>query len=111
MKLTDLNASFVGAGGPGVSNADGSPVEERHGVGVSFDCPCGCDSPCFVCFTNPLDGKPAYDPRVTWERVGDTLETLTLTPSILRVKWKDQKGVEHGCGWHGYITNGEVSTV
>jgi len=33
-----------------------------------------------------------------------TFETLTLTPSILRTP---EKG---GCGWHGFVTNGEIIT-
>lgn len=106
MKLTDLHPKFMGAGGANISNADGTPATERHGVGVLFDCPCGCDSPCYVPFANPLDGGAALTPEhPIWQRTGDTFETLTLTPSILRSK---ERG---GCGWHGFITNGEALTV
>lgn len=112
MKLTELNPSFVGSGGEGVSDSEGKPVPERHGVGISFDCPCGCKLPCFVCFENPLDGGLSVNgDRHTWKREGDNFEVLTLTPSILRVKWKDNTGKEHGCGWHGFITNGKIITV
>ncbi len=38
-----------------------------------------------------------------WQRTGETFDTLTLTPSIHSRK---EKG---GCGWHGFITNGEVT--
>ncbi len=117
-KLVDLNPRWVGAGGEGVSNVDGSPVPERRGVGVSFDCPC---QPCttqrtggeadfylrvFVGFANPLDGGPAHDPRqgAQWQRTGETFETLTLTPSIQRHRVGDG-----GCDWHGFVTNGEVT--
>lgn len=109
MKLIDLDPRFVGAGGPGVSNADGTPVPERHGVGLSFKCPCGKHDEydrVFVTFENPLDGGPAFrsTPSIpTWKRTGDTFETLTLEPSILR---KDPAG----CGWHGWVKNGEVLT-
>lgn len=41
--------------------------------------------------------------NVVGKRVGDTFDILTLTPSILRIK--------PSCGWHGFITNGEVITV
>ncbi len=107
MKLTDLDPSWMGAGGEGISDKDGNPVPERHGVGVVLDCPCGCGIPLYVPFLNPLDGGPAHDPqrRNNWQRTGETFETLTLTPSILRNK---EKG---GCGWHGFITNGEIITV
>lgn len=100
MRLVDLNSVFLSAGGAGVTR-DGEPVPERRGVGVQFDCPCGCDSPCFVPFSNPIDGGPPHDEPRGWKRTGDTLETLTLEPSILRSK-------PFGCGWHGWIRNGEI---
>lgn len=112
-KLTDLNPHFLGSGGEGVSQLNPAtgqyePAPKREGVGVQFDCPCGCEMPCYVPFENPLDGgKPLRDDhgRPLWARTGDTFETLTLTPSILRSK---ERG---GCGWHGFVTNGEVRTV
>lgn len=104
MHLVDLEPRWVGAGGEGVTQ-DGQPVPERHGVGITCNCPCGCDRPLFVGFANPLDGGPAYDPRerAQWQRTGDTFETLTLAPSIQRRKIGDD-----GCTWHGFITNGEI---
>jgi hypothetical protein len=109
VKLTDLNPSFIGAGGEGVT-MHGQPMPIRNGVGLVLDCPCGCDSALYVPFANPLDGGPPLDVK-GWQRTGENFETLTLTPSILRVKRKDTAGVEHGCGWHGFITRGEVQTV
>ncbi len=105
MKLNDLNPRFLGAGGEGVFRDD-KPAPRREGVGVEFDCPCGkCGIPCYVQFDNPLDGGSKYNPpHAGWKRTGETFETLTLTPSILRT-------LPHGCGWHGFITNGEVITV
>jgi len=51
----------------------------------------------------PLDGGPPVDgPKHVWTRTGDTFETLTLRPSILRMD---------GCRWHGFVTNGEVETL
>lgn len=106
MKLTDLHPEWMAAGGSGISNADGTPAVERHGVGVLLDCPCGCDRQLYVPFANPLDGGPSVnDGHATWQRTGETFETLTLTPSILRMK---EKG---GCGWHGFITDGQVTSV
>lgn len=49
-KLTELNAKFIGAGGPGVFNADMTPAAPRSGVGVVMDCPCGCESQLYVGF-------------------------------------------------------------
>lgn len=92
----------------------------RSGVGISFLCPCetcaaqrvGDDDSdfhlrLFVGFSNPIDGGAPIDPRTKaqWYRGGETFETLTLTPSILSTK-------EHGgCGWHGFVTAGEVTSV
>jgi hypothetical protein len=101
MKLTDLNPSFFDSGGPGVYHADGTPVPLRLGVGLIFDCPCSkCGHHIGIDFNNPLDGGPPLEPRRSrWQRTGDTLQTLTVSPSILR---------HGGCGWHGWIRDGEV---
>lgn len=45
--------------------------------------------------THNKDGK-----SVRWNVSGDGFHNLTTTPSIL---------LEGGCGWHGFITNGEAS--
>lgn len=44
-------------------------------------------------------GKP-----VRWTASGSGYRDLTLTPSILEIDGGR-------CGWHGYITNGEATTV
>lgn len=83
-----------------MSNADGSPVPQRSGVGVAFDCPCGCASRCYIGFSNPIDGGPPLRTDVPrWDRTGDTIETLTLHPSIQRIG---------GCAWHGFIKEGNA---
>lgn len=130
LRLSDLNPRFMNSGGEGVSRktdrlctvcngenagaceaCHGSgfeyePAPLRTGVGVIFQCPCGNhdeDHECYVPFANPLDGGPCLEPNGRgWQRTGDRFEALTLTPSILRIG---------GCGWHGFITNGEVTTV
>lgn len=101
MKITDLNAEWLSHGGEGVTyTATGLPVPLRERIGVWMDCPCGCGQPLAVTFSNPEDGLgPTRPDGPAWERTGDTLETLTLTPSIQRL---------HGCMWHGFITNGEA---
>lgn len=116
MKLTDCHPVFWGAGPDG-----------RKGLGVSFDCPlCVLEgrfslhgsgpfpphaertdrtfAPFFPCaFKNPLDGGPP-DPSAKWTRTGDTLETLTLSPSI------NADEQDHGThkGWHGHVQNGKI---
>lgn len=106
MRLTELSPQWMGAGGPGIFNADMTPATPRSGIGLMFDCPKGC--PCtfedhgvhrhFAPFHNPIDGGPPFDQnRPMWTRVGETFETLQLSPSFLS---DPAKG---GCGWHGYI--------
>lgn len=98
MKLSDIDARFAASGGEGITDKDGNPVPRREGIGLLFDCPkCGESHPGFVPFANPLDGGP-NDHSQGWQRTGDTIDTMTLTPSILR----------RDCGWHGFFTNGEV---
>lgn len=99
-KLVDLHPTWFGSGGAGITR-DGKPVPEREGIGLMCDCPCGAEHRLAVPFRNPLDGQPA-DPyyATAWQRTGETFETLTLTPSILRSVGKG------GCGWHGFLTDG-----
>lgn len=99
--LRKYNPRWMGAGGSGIFDAQGNPVPEREGIGIIFDCPCGNpDDIVAVEFDPPLDGKPPHrkDGHV-WKRTGDTFDTLTLHPSILRVG---------GCEWHGWVRNGLV---
>ena len=110
MKLVDLHPIWVGHGGPGVTGPDGAPIPLRERVGIMLDCPCGkCDSETggwlYVPFRNPIDGGPPVETgHPTWERTGDSFETLTVSPSILR---STERG---GCGWHGWIRSGEVTS-
>lgn len=81
MRLSELHAKFV---------TDGS----LQRVGVTMDCPCGCEAPLYVPFADPTVG-------CNWARTGDTIEMLTLNPSVNRVG---------GCAgkWHGWIRDGEA---
>lgn len=110
MRLADLEPQFVGAGGEGISDKDGNPVPRREGVALVFKCPCGINHDSIgesdlIClhFSNPLDGgSPLERVGHTWERTGDTFDTLTIRPSIQRLT---------GCRWHGFITDGEVTNA
>lgn len=96
--LISLSPVFFGAGGPGITDKDGNPVPERHGVALGFNCPCGCGALQVVELANPLDGGPIHNPnRPVWTRTGESFEVLTLSPSILS---DPEKG---GCGWHGFV--------
>lgn len=104
MKLVDLDPRFYSTGGAGITNSlTGEPVPERTGMGLIFDCPCGCTELIAIPFHNPISGGPpaVREGQAGWHRTGETFETLTLTPSILRVG---------GCQWHGFVTDGEIRT-
>lgn len=66
---------------------------ERKGTGMMIDCP-NCGIPGGVWFSNPLDGGGAVHPT-TWQRTGDTPETISLTPSV--------KMFNH---FHSWVKNG-----
>jgi len=92
IKLTNLNPNFFSASG-------------AMGAGIFFDCPCGCNQRRHVAFSNPIHGENNLSKdRPVWKRTGDKFESMTLTPSIHIVK---EKG---GCGWHGYLTDGEFKS-
>jgi hypothetical protein len=103
MRLTELNPSWIGAGGEGVT-CNGLPVPERHGIGLICDCPCGCGNTLYIPFKNPLDNGIQYGEGTSWDREGDNFENITLSPSIRRI------AREGSCGWHGFIRKGNIET-
>jgi hypothetical protein len=103
MKLTDLEPRWA-CDADIVIGGIVQHFENRHGMAVSFECPCCRDTPratrLAVWFANPIDDLPPTDDASTlWQRSGDTFETLSLSPSIDASK--------HG-HWHGHISNGEI---
>jgi len=99
--------------------------EGRRGMGINFECPVHRVHYLGVWFANPVDGglsaPPSCRPTPRWQRIGDTFDTLTLTPSINADK-NCQCGKLRGSGdgecssnapghtpcWHGHITAGEI---
>ena len=77
--------------------------EGRDGMGLGFICPhCSGtedEERLFIGFKNPIDGGIPFNEKVLWERIGETFEELSISPSI------DASGHGH---WHGWITNGEI---
>lgn len=103
MKLIDLDPYWVVANSCSNIVVDSDTVPDREGVGVNFDCPCGCGDRCYIPFSNPVDGKgPIVSKHDQWRRTGETFETLTVRPSIQRTV---------GCKWHGFLTDGELKSV
>lgn len=114
MKLTELDAKFVRYETRNGSQQWTIPVEAfADAQGIMFLCP--------VCFTKnngPVgthlvdvtfegrgaaadQGSHGTDGQPTrWAVSGDRFENLTTSPSVLLVG---------GCGWHGFITNGDVT--
>lgn len=87
-------------------------------MGLSFDCPVHRDHKLAVMFSNPVDGLSRCDKcKYTWNRTGETFETMTLGPSIDASGNLTDVGGPNGGNvgmvqtpcWHGYITNGEVT--
>lgn len=87
MKLADLNPNWV------------TTNSYRKGMGLRFNCP-HCGEKMVVMFLNPIDGgNPDLfrTDNCKWTRMGETFDTLTLTPSI-----------DIPNHWHGNIINGEA---
>jgi hypothetical protein len=64
-------------------------------IGIHVECPnCGARGAAY--FKNPI-GATAPFGRVQWDRTGETLETLTLSPSL--------KMIGH---FHSWIRNGQL---
>lgn len=105
MKLTELEPRLLK-----VVHQDGrvlmypaDTIEEADGV--HFLCP-----KCFVMNHGPIGthAVQCFKPGVVhptgpgrWPMSGTGLHDLTLTPSVLLMS---------GCAWHGFVTNGEVTT-
>ena len=104
MRLTALNPHWIGAGGAGITDSlTGKPVPQREGVMLGFDCPCGSEQCVGLYLRNPVDGGPPVDRgnAASWQRTGDSFETLTLEPSI-------QRADPNGCRCHFFIRNGQI---
>lgn len=101
IKLTDLNPRWTGLSVSGHELVDG----------ITFDCPHCRNQRLGVKFTPPLDKNnwkqrsieyPIY--QLMWQRVGDTFETITLSPSV-----NANSRIDFQNHWHGFIENGFVS--
>jgi hypothetical protein len=96
--LSDLSASFVAWTPEGFKTIGDS----AHGAnGIWFKCP----NPehghgVLIWFSNPIGCEPApttATPHARWQRIGDTLSTLSLAPSIAIPE-----------DWHGFVIEGSA---
>jgi|GEM_PF-721717 len=62
---------------------------------------------CAVLLGPRFVGRPAEGKLCIWAWDGN-LDRPTITPSINCIAEKDGKPTG-GCGWHGFITNGEIA--
>lgn len=118
MRLLDLEPQFlhVDVAEPGKLYKVGSLAEAN---GIRFQCPkCLAEKNSHgvhsvVCLTPAVPPEFGLGPG-RWPMQGTGYEDLTLTPSV----WLNQSHcgnctckLGEYCGWHGFITNGQVSIL
>ena len=100
LRLTDLEPELWRVVEPGARAHDVASMDDAQGL--YFNCPkCG-NHGVLVWFRDrgvPADEVPG---PARWSVSGAGLNDLTLSPSIL---------LTSGCGWHGFVVNGEVTSV
>jgi hypothetical protein len=107
VKLRDLDASFVALGADGsITRLPG--VQGAHAIW--FDCPCGRHSN-LIAFEPTVGTVPTSAGGLSrnggrWKRDGETLDDLTLAPSI-----DVNSSGKNGSCWHGFIRKGEVTSA
>lgn len=114
MKLADLMPKDVTNGDSGrvVGVSFACPAHYSEGLGVYGEAKCSW-SRMTAFFANPPDGLAPDEGLVAagfflWLRGGKGLEDLSLTPSYHAQDHSERNVVTH---WHGFIKNGEVTTV
>lgn len=114
MKLTDLDAVFVGMYQKTLITSYQELRSVEGAQGVLFVCP-KCQNHSILCwFKNPRNSQPVpedAEPKPgRWTFTGDTIDTLTLTPSVDISKVDAQNPAsETRCYWHGFIQNGDAT--
>lgn len=103
MRLADLDPCWMRVAGP-------SPDSMADAQGVLFLCPVcyqanggAVGTHSVLCWFRGRDVPDSETPGPgRWNASGATFDDLSLSPSV------HLSGA--GCGWHGFVTNGEVST-
>lgn len=86
--------------------------ELRAGAqGLLFECPMPECSHSIIVWFRDSGVPPSASPKPRWVAQGDSIDTLTLNPSInCDVPYIDEKGLTHpsSCKWHGFISGGSA---
>jgi hypothetical protein len=107
VKLSDLDAVFVAL------DSDGS-IRRLPGLfgahAVMFECPCGKHSN-LIAFEPTVGTEPTTRGGLSgsggrWKRTGDSIDNLTLAPSI-----DVNRSAPGGSCWHGFVRNGGIVAV
>lgn len=105
MKLTELEPRLYIVSVPGAFYGKVFDDALATAQGIMFECPKCHDHQIRVWFSER--GVPeAERPTPRWVVRGTSFADLTLLPSINLV---DEDGVAVACGWHGFVTNGEIT--
>ena len=99
MKLTDLEPQLTRIAGP---DRYEDVTTLQNAQGLMFECPCGGHSVLVWFRDRGVPGSERPGPG-RWQVSGSGYSDLTLSPSV------HLTGA--GCGWHGFVTNGEVTRV
>ena len=115
MRLRSLDAEFVSQYNPvtGSHHRQGDQIDGAQGV--LFLCPL-CQKEMILCwFANPINAPrvpdSAYPRPGRWTASGNSVDNLTLSPSVNldthEAQTAEQQGY-HPCKWHGWVRNGDA---
>jgi hypothetical protein len=108
MRLRDLDAFWLTDATPNGHRRSDAPDGAQ---GVMFMCPACQNHYILIYFSNPINAPIATaecDQNPRWLRNGDTLDTLTLSPSI-NLDTANLPADYTGCRWHGFVKNGDAA--
>ena len=120
MRLTDLEPEFVSYEDTGEHKYIHHVKTLAEAQGIMFLCP-----KCFVanngrvgthrvlCWSRSAGASEHAEPRPgRWQMVGTGLDDLTLNGDMIGMPGTGARSIQllSGCQWHGFVTNGEVTT-
>ena len=114
MKLAELEATFIGEYAVVEGRQQWRELPTVEGAqGIMFYCPKCQNHMVLVPFANPRNApvipQEAFERiKFRWTFSGETLETVSITPSVDLSKDCSPHGDGQfgSCDWHGWVTNG-----